>query len=242
MSSAQTSDATDLHAVVVGGVAFGDRSRVVRLLTGAHGCIPLWVPNASKQKALWHPMASLEVSDLKPKKGQGLWNARECRRADKQLQLRRDPSRSAVAFFLAEVLACSLEEGAPAPEVHALAVHALGWLEDEPKIPWIHVKFMAHLVDALGMMPLLPEDPTWRMDVNTGEFVPQEHAPKTALDQAVVAGMRQIPGMEFAQLDTLNWSLDTRKALVLGAHRHIQSQLGKTRELKSYDVLEALFA
>ena len=242
MTSAETSDPTDLHAVVVGGVAFGDRSRVVRLLTGEHGSIPLWVPNASKQKALWHPMASLEVSDLRPRKGQGLWNAGECRRADKQLQLRRDPARSAVAFFLAEVLACSLEEGAPAPEVHALALHALRWLEDEPNVPWIHVKFMAHLVDALGMMPLLPEDPTWRMDVNTGEFVPQEHAPKTALDQAVVAGMRQIPGMEFADLDRLNWNLDMRKALVLGAHRHIQSQLGKTRELKSYDVLEALFA
>ena len=109
-------------------------------------------------------------------------------------------------------------------------------------MPWIHVKFMAHLVDALGIMPLLPENPTWCMDVNTGEFVPQEHAPKTALEQAVVAGMREIPGMEFAELDTLNWSLDMRKALVLGAHRHIQSQLGKTRDLKSYDVLEALFA
>jgi len=33
-----------------------------------------------------------------------------------------------------------------------------------------------------------------------------------------------------------------RKDLVLGAHRYVQAQLGKTRELKSYDVLEALFA
>ena len=48
-------------AIVVGGVAYGDSSRVVRLLTQTHGLVPLWVANAAKQKALWHPMALLEV-------------------------------------------------------------------------------------------------------------------------------------------------------------------------------------
>ena len=242
MSHTSLSMESEAHAVVVGGVAYGDRSRIVRLLTRAHGCIPLWVANAGKQKALWHPMAHLEISDLKPGKGQGLWMAKECRRAAPQLTFRRSPERSAVGFFVAEVLSACLEEGAPAEDVYALTLQALDWLETEEQVPWIHVKFMAHLVEALGMMPPLDDDHGMWLDVATGDYVDPEHATKSSLSPEVVSLLRQIPGMNFGSLQRLPWTRDQRKPLVLGAYRYVQAQLGKQRELKSYDVLEALFA
>ena len=55
-------------------------------------------------------------------------------------------------------------------------------------------------------------------------------------------GMREIVGMEFGDIEGLNWPRSMRKELVLGAYRFVQAQLGKSKELKSYDVLEALFA
>lgn len=232
-------------AIVVGGVAYGDRSRIVRLLTATHGVVPLWVPNASKSKALWHPMAIVEVVDLRQPKGGGLWSGRDWKRGAPQLVYRREPARSAVGFFIAEVLSTSLEEGAPAPEVFNLACRAVDWLESAADIPWIHVKFMAEFVEALGLMP---EEPPVNgsnrslFDIATGEYVPEELAPKTAMDAATVKGMREIVGMEFGDVHRLDWPRDRRKALVLGAHRFVQAQLGKSRELKSYDVLEALFA
>ena len=229
-------------ALVVGGVAYGDRSRIVRLLTQEHGLVPLWVANASKHKALWHPMAMLEVVDLKPGKGGGLWTAREWRRGAPQVVFRREPARSAVGFFVAEVLASCLEEGAPAPEVYALATRATEWLESETSVAWIHVKFMACLVQALGMMPDVPPPHAPAFDIATGEYVPAELAPKTSLDANTVQGMREIVGMEFGDIEGLNWPRSMRKELVLGAYRFVQAQLGKSKELKSYDVLEALFA
>ena len=111
MPEKPASPSSNAPAIVVGGVAYGDRSRVVRLLTQTHGLVPLWVANAAKQKALWHPMALLEVVDLRQGKGGGLWTARECRRAEPQIAYRREPARSAVGFFVAEVLSGSLEEG-----------------------------------------------------------------------------------------------------------------------------------
>ena len=229
-------------AVVVGGVAYGDRSRIVRLLTEAHGVVPLWVPNASKSKALWHPMAIVEVTDLRQPKSGGLWSGREWKRGEPQLVYRREPARSAVGFFIAEVLSTSLEEGAPAPEVFHLARQAADWLETAAEIPWIHVKFMADFVAALGLLPEEPPTNDSPFDIATGEYVPKELAPKTSMDAATVKGMREIVGMEFGDVHRLNWPRDRRKALVLGAHRFVQAQLGKSRELKSYDVLEALFA
>jgi len=242
MAATSASSPSDRPALVVGGVAYGDRSRVVRLFTRDHGLVPLWVANAAKEKALWHPMALLEMADLRQGKGNGLWTAREWRRSTPQLAFRRAPERAAVGFFVAEVLSGCLEEGAPAPEVHDLALQATTWLESEPRVAWIHVKFMAELVQALGMMPAPPPGDHVRLDVTTGDYVPPELAPKTALDPSVVHGMREILGMEFGVLERLEWPRARRKELVLGAHRYIQAQLGKSGELKSYDVLEALFA
>ena len=150
--------------------------------------------------------------------------------------------RSAVGFFIAEVLAACLEEGAPTIEVHSLSLRAAHWLEHEQHVPWIHVKFMAELVQALGMMPDESTELNKAFDIATGEYVPLELAPKTAMDSAVVQGMRRIVGMEFGEMGRLDWPLAKRKELVLGAYRFVQAQLGKSRELKSYDVLEALFA
>lgn len=238
-----TSDlGSQVPAVVVGGVGYGERSRIVKLLTADHGLVPLWVANAAKDKALWHPLATLEISDLRPGKGNGLWTAKEWRRSAPQLVYRRSPERASVGFFVAEVLASCLEETAPAPEVHSLALDTTRWLESEPQVAWIHVKFMALLVQALGMMPQPPLREGWLLDIRSGEYMPAEHSAKNALDAEVVQGMRDILGMEFGHLERLAWSRARRKDLVLGAHRYVQAQLGKSRELKSYDVLEALFA
>ena len=48
--------------------------------------------------------------------------------------------------------------------------------------------------------------------------------------------------MDFGVLARHNWTRNQRKQLVLGAFKYVQAQLGRNRELKSYDVLEALFA
>ena len=242
MPSASPQSPSTAPVLVVGGVTYGDRSRIVRLLTKEDGLVPLWVANATKHKALWHPMALLEMVDLKPGKGGGLWTAREWRRSSPQVAFRREPMRSAVGFFIAEVLAACLEEGAPTTEVHSLSLRAAHWLEHEQHVPWIHVKFMAELVQALGMMPDESTELNRAFDIATGEYVPLELAPKTAMDSEVVQGMRRIVGMEFGEMGRLDWPLAKRKELVLGAYRFVQAQLGKSRELKSYDVLEALFA
>ena len=121
-------------------------------------------------------------------------------------------------------------------------MRAVNWLETESRVPWIHVKFMADLVQAFGMMPGPCPGGKTHFDITTGEFVPSELAPKNAMEAATVAGMRDIVGMEFGDVESLNWTRNERKALVLGAHRYVQAQLGKSRELKSYDVLEALFS
>ena len=242
MPSSDTSQYLISPSIVVGGVAFGDRSRVVRLLTKEHGLVPVWVANATKNMAFWHPMAVLEMVDLRQRRSGGLWTFRECRRGASQIAYRREPARSAVGFFVAEVLSGCLEEGAPAPDLYDLSMRSVDWLESQPRVPLIHVKFMAELVHTLGLLPAsCPPDKT-HFDIVMGEYVSSELAPKHAMTSVTVSGMRDIVGMDFGVVEQLNWTRNERKELVLGAHRYVQSQLGKSGELKSYDVLEALFS
>ena len=242
MSESVHSTSTIADAVIVGGVAYGERSRVVRALTRDHGMIPLWVPNATKDKGLWHPMAHVELAGLRQGKGNGLWTVKEWQRGTPQLEFRRCPQRSSVGFFIAEVLVACLEEAAQAPEVFNLSIKAVEWLESEPATSWIHVKFLSHFVWALGMMPESPHHDKLWLNLATGEFVPEEHASKTDLSAQVVHDLRNILGMDFGQMERLSWSRLRRKTLVLGVFDFVQAQLGRSRELKSYDVLEAVFA
>ena len=242
MSTPNESVSQTSAALVIGGVAYGDRSRVVRLLTRDHGLVPLWVLNASKNKGLWHPMAMVEAADLHLSKGRGLWVCKEWRRMHPQLAYRRSPERAAVGFFVAEVLSACLEEAAPAPEVYDLAMQVAEWLESEAEVSWIHVRFMSELVHVLGMLPPLPPAYPHAFDIQSGDFVPVEQASPHTLDASVVQGFREILGMDFGVLARHNWTRNQRKQLVLGAFKYVQAQLGRNRELKSYDVLEALFA
>ena len=85
-------------------------------------------------------------------------------------------------------------------------MRAVNWLETESRVPWIHVKFMADLVQAFGMMPGPCPGGQNAFDITTGEFVPSELAPKNAMEAATVAGMRDIVGMEFGDVESLNWT------------------------------------
>ncbi|MDA0946110.1 MAG: DNA repair protein RecO C-terminal domain-containing protein [Bacteroidetes bacterium] len=233
---------TASRGVVLGGVAYGDRSRIVKVLTQAEGLVPLWVANARQHKALWHPMAAIELAGLRPGRGQGLWQFQECRRFQPQLKLASSPARAAVAFFIAEVLSATLEEQAPAPEVFGLAWDMIQALEQAEEVGWIHMGFMSRLVQTLGMMPSDPGHPGMWLSLENGEFVTAEEAPQAAMSPAVSHALMTIHGMEFAQVGNLKLDKQQRKELVLGAYQYIQRQLGRTRELKSYDVLETLFS
>ena len=89
MPSASSQSPSTAPVLVVGGVTYGDRSRIVRLLTKEDGLVPLWVANATKHKALWHPMALLEMVDPNEARVEGC-DGREC-----VVPLRKWPSKGA---------------------------------------------------------------------------------------------------------------------------------------------------
>ena len=165
-------------AVVVGGVAYGDRSQDCAVADRGAWRGAVVGPQCIQVQGVVAPDGHCGGGGFAATKSGGLWSGRDWKRGAPQLAYRREPARSAVGFFIAEVLSTSLEEGAPAPEVFHLARQAADWLETAAEIPWIHVKFMADFVAALGLLPEEPPTNESPFDIATGEYVPRNWPPK----------------------------------------------------------------
>ena len=98
-------------AIVVGGVAYGDRSRIVRLLTEGAWRGAVVGPQRRQVQGVVASDGHCGGGGFAPtQKRRALVRARMETGAP-QLAYRREPERSAVGFFIAEVLSTSLEEG-----------------------------------------------------------------------------------------------------------------------------------
>jgi len=243
-------EVSTIKAVVIGAIPYNETSRIVRVFTRDKGMIPLWVRTGKKAtKALWHPLSTVELSDFKRKKIDGLATFREAARVLPANNLLGDARRSAVAFFIAEVLDKSISDEAPMPEVFSLVWETVHLLEVADSVVNLHIYFLGHLVSALGLMPELLEEnhnaSLGSLNLDTGEWSSVEmNLSKEAhyLRYELAQIMLDIQGMEFDEMNSLVLDRASRKELLLGMVMFIQLNHAGLREIKSYNVLETIFS
>ena len=233
------------QGVVLGPVAFGEDSRVVRVLTLGLGVVAVWVPGGGGRKGrnvgLWQPLNLLEFNDLNRRGAEGLFRFKEVRRPHLHVRIPSEVPRSAVAFFLAELVAKTLPEDTPHPEIaQALWQTALA-LDSEPHIAWLHVVFLAQMVQLLGLAPSEPPSPRHGLSWRTGEWVweplrDEDHLePALAHPWAALCARGDLSALAGCQAKD-------RKALLVGPLRYLRHQMGAPTALKSLAVLEEVFS
>jgi hypothetical protein len=229
--------------IVLSVVPYNDGRRVVRVIGRSLGTVALWVNEGrgkNRQVGKWHPGALLELHGVSRKGESGLVRFKEARRTFIPVAMFQDVRRSAVAFFLCELVAKLFPEETAHPEVYDLFQGAMERIEKEGQVGWVHAEFMGRLIELLGIAPAPPvhasEDV---LDLQTGEW---KHAMGTAEDHlppplshwftALIRGERPAEGATFSH----------RKDLIQGQLRYLNNQMGGLREIKSYEVLEQVFA
>lgn len=227
--------------IVLSVLPYNDGRRVVRVLGETLGMVALWVTEGrgkNRQVGKWHPGAMLELRGVSRKGSEGLVRFKEARRTHIPIALFQDVRRSAVAFFLCELVAKIFPEEIAHPEVYSLFQEALTRVEDEDQVGWIHAEFMGQLI---AMMGLTPANSSMTgadvLDLQSGEW---KHAMGTAEDHlppplshwfmALTGGNRRFTA-----------TFSERKELIKGQLRYLGHQLGGIREIKSYEVLEQVF-
>jgi hypothetical protein len=174
------------------------------------------------------------------KGSEGLIRFREARRTVVLDAVIRDPRRSAIVFFICEVIEKTMAEETPHPEVHDLMARTICEIESSASLGWIHAAFLGQLIRLLGIAPVSPGNSDFTsLDLQSGDWKHEIGLEKESLEKSIADGFMAFLEPE-AVVPTM-WSIADRKRLILGQVRYLQHQLGTLREIKSYAVLEAVF-
>ena len=135
--------------IVLSVVPYNDGRRVVRVLgedAGNHCLVGHGGPGQKPASRKWHPGAMLELRGVSRKGSEGLVRFKEARRTHIPVAMFHDVRRSAVAFFLCELVGKLFPEETAHPEVYTLFQTALMQVEEEEQVGWIHAEFMGQLI------------------------------------------------------------------------------------------------
>jgi len=228
--------------IVLSSTTHGDDSSIVRVFSRALGVIPIWVKMGKARRsrgeaAKWHALALLDAGGLQRKGSEGLFRVRTVDRAARLDAITTDVRRASVAFFLAEFLWKTFPEEAAHPEVVDWTWKWVEVLNETDRPASVHVRYLAGLTSLLGLSPESPP-PTDRhaFKLETGEY--ELHLEGSA-GQLSPGATRTFFGLVQGQDVQVTGS--ERRELVLGLVRYIQIHLSGEREIKSYEVLEAIF-
>ena len=228
--------------IVLSVVPYDDGRRVVRVLGETLGTVALWVTEGrgkNRQVGKWHPGAMLELRGVSRKGSEGLVRFKEARRTHIPVAMFQDVRRSAVAFFLCELVAKLFPEEIAHPEVYTLFHMALKRVEEEDQVGWIHAEFMGQLIALMGLAPApSPSAGADVLDLQSGEWKPAMGTAEDHLPPPLSEWFMELTG-ESGRHFTANFS--ERKELIKGQLCYLGYQLGGLREIKSYEVLEQVF-
>ena len=234
-----------LKAIVIGAISYSDSSKVVKVLTKEHGVLPLFVRLKKKGgTSLWHPMSVIELSELKRKTSASLVTFQRAERLLVSVNTLKDPKRTAVAFFIAEVLEKSLHEGSHIEGVFNVVEKGAVMLENCQYISNLHFYILARVVASLGLMPEKAVDEGLSFHLENGEWLdatPLISKTSYLLKNDLAELMIEIQGMEFDHMRNLKLNQSDRKELLLAMVMLIQLHHAGLREIKSYEVLETIF-
>ena len=228
--------------IVLSVVPYNDGRRVVRVLGETLGAVALWVTEGrgkNRQGGKWHPGAMLELRGLSRKGSEGLVRFKEARRTHIPVAMFHDARRSAVAFFLCELVGKLFPEETAHPEVYTLFQTALMRVEEEEQVGWIHAEFMGQLIALMGLAPARPTSAGADvLDLQSGEW---KHAMGTAEDHLPPPLSQWFVDLTGETGRHFTASFSDRKELIKGQIRYLGHQLGGLREIKSSKVLEQVF-
>lgn len=230
------------RCVVLATTPYNDGRRVVRALTESLGIVALWVSEGrgkNRNVGPWHPGALLELRGLTRKGAEGLVRFKEMRRLMIPFELFADVRKSAVVFFLCELVAKLIPQETEHREVFRLLWSTIETLESAERVGWVHAEFIGVLIRALGIAPEDSGQPSHDvLDLQTGEWkthmgVADDHLPPPLSRWFVdLCESRGAPR---------ECEMNQRKQLIQGQIRYLHHQMGGLREIKSFEVLESVF-
>lgn len=154
-------------------VKYGDTGYVLKMLTEKNGLESFIIQgvkgkNKAKVAGLF-PLNEVEIEISKGRKG-GLNRVTNIRTLSVHMNIRQRIEMSSIAFFIAEVMAKSLQEGERNDQLYAFASASVGLFEHEYS-PNFHIDFLMGYSNFLGIRPHDNYEQGFFFDLREGAFL-----------------------------------------------------------------------
>ena len=237
-----------LHIIALRTIRHSDRSSILTAYSLEAGRIAFAIPagagrEASRRRALLMPLSVVEcVADIKP--GRDIHIMHEPRTVIPLTALRSSPVKSAIALFIAELLATVLRDGPPDELLYSYVTRSVAMLETLPSrgIANFHIWFLYNLGRYLGIEPDSSEyRPGMVFDMIDGRFRFSPPLHRHYLSPTESAAVAALARMTPANMHLFRMTRTERNALLDEILKYYSLHHVGLSGLHSIDVLRELF-
>lgn len=236
------------RAIVLHSIKYSDNSLIVHTYTETHGRMAYAVSGVKSKKSalrssMLMPLTILELeTDYNPNKD--LQRIKECRVGHAFTSLPFDPSKNALAIFIAELLYRSLKEPHTDPQLYAFlhqSVCELDCVQDG--IGNFHLSFLVRFSHYMGFEP---QGDTYTenscFDLQNGIFSASPGALGSYLNKWDSILFAQACGLNYDNMSSYSFSREEKRILIGHLLSYYQIHLHRFSLVKSLDILYQLFA
>ncbi len=237
-----------LHLIALRTVKYSDRHNILIAYSRECGRVAFAIPagagrEASRRRALLMPLGLVEcVADIRP--GQDVLLMHEPRAGMALHGIHAHPVKSAVALFLAEVLAVVLREGPADETLYEYVSRSVAMLDSirADRVANFHLCFLYGLGRHLGIEPDMDGyRPGTVFDMVDGCFRMSAPMHRHYLPSTEAAAVAALSRMTYVNMHRFRMSRHERNNLLDGILRYYSLHYTALGSLKSLDVLRVLF-
>lgn len=239
-------EAGEKEGIVLTTVRYGDNGVVVNTLTRDEGRRSFMVSATGGRRgggarmALLMPLSLIGFVQTGGRGGR-MGRMSQTRLRHSHVRLQTDPTRRAVAMFVAELLYRSTPEDVPDPELFDFADSAIKALDGEMEGAYnFHLWMMMRLTDYLGIAPEAERGGRAIFDLEAGTWVGIQPPHPNTIDGRMADLWERLRNAEINELGDIAMSRTERQALIEAMSQYYRLHLPSFGNLKSASILAML--
>jgi DNA repair protein RecO (recombination protein O) len=235
------------NAIILRQIKHSDKASIVSVYTQSHGRLSLMVYGSSSKKspgkfALLQPLSITEITaDHQP--GKDIGTLKEISSRNPLLNLRIDPVKNALTFFITELLTNILRHPEEDDFLYGFICHAITELNDcTTSVADFHLIFMVKLGSILGIEPNDQQIEAPFFDLLNGHFCQSRPHHEHFLDKTLTETLRQLMHCDRYTGEQITLSRQHRNEMLNKLLEFYKLHLPDFHTIKSAAILQEIFS
>ncbi|RMB59082.1 DNA repair protein RecO [Dokdonia sinensis] len=233
------------QAIVISALKYGEADLIVKCYTASSGLKSYLLRGILKSKkgklrtAMFQPLTQLDIEANHKDKGT-LESIREAKVAYHYQTLYTNVAKSAIVFFLSDILRSAIQEEEENLELFNFLVAATSWLDSNDVIANFHLLFLLRLSQYLGFYPDDSDIDREYFNLIDGTFELSE-LNNYCWNGEIIELLKQLLGTKFDTLETIKLNQNQRTAFVNMLLLYYELHLHGFKKPRSLAVLNTIF-